>query len=611
MIDMSGSASKTGDGTTRSAPSRRPGARFERGCLTVFALPFAAVGLGTTGWLLWTLLRIALAQSWVETPAHIIEARLSGGDTHRAEARYVYVYNDQEYEGTRVSFYGGSDNIGAFQQDVHRELSRYAAAAAAGMAEENPSRPAGSLFRCYVNPRHPAEAVLYRNVRVGMTLFQLMFAVAFSAAGFGLLFGSRIAARLARKKEARARQFPGEPWKWRDDWACGVLRADRSASRALLIFAIVWNAIAFPSALIAVPEGLKEENRAVLFVLIFPAVGIVVAVLALRELARSRRFGGATLRLATVPCVIGGKLAGVIQLPTKVQAESGFRLKLACTQTVTTGSGKNRHTVENVIWEDEQLLAVDAIRDPASTALPVLFAIPFDQPQTDPEASAPIAWRLEVSARNPGVDLSVRFELPVFMTPESSPDFTLDRTPIQPYLAEIDPRRELREAGVRLDETVRGTAFIFPPARFIGQAVFITIFALVWTGAVAGMLIARAHHNGPPLIFPIVFGFFDVFILWGFLDAWFGCGRIDVERGTLRWRKGLFGFGSRGEAGAGKPIELVVVAGSQSGTTRRYNVALAGPAWRHTPIGRELPGKRAAEILMAEVSRALRGSPSA
>ena len=594
---------------SRNAP---PAARmlrpaFGRGCLTVFALPFAAVGAWTGIWMITILVRIALAQSWEETPARILEAGLEGDDSVRATARYTYTFGGQAYTGTRVSFYNVADNIGSFQRDVHQELSRHVAPAgpdAAEALERDPRAPAGPLFRCYVNPHQPAEAVLYRAVRVPMLLFQLVFTLAFGGVGFGLLFGSRLAARRAARTAARARQFPGEPWKWRDDWAAGLLRADRSSARFLTFFALFWNAVSWPLAYFAVRDGVAQGHRIALLALLFPLVGSGLAVAALREFLRVRRFGGATLQLATQPGVIGGKLAGLVRIPAKIRPRAGFHLRLICVRRVTSGSGEDRRTDEVTVWEHEQVLATDALKDPTQTALPVLFAIPYGQPPTDPDSPTPVLWRLEVSAQNPGLDLRVRFELPVFVTAESAPDFQLDDAPLQPYRAAIDPGTELRTARVRIEQTARGTIFHFPPARFPGQALAVTLFALIWTGVVAGMAYARVKGNGPPWFFVGIFGFFDVFILWGFLDAWLGCGRIEVDRGVLRWRKGLFGLGSRGEMPAGQPLVLEVVRGAQSGNALRYHVAVRRPDGRSTKISREMPDQRSAEILQAELLRA-------
>jgi len=372
-----------------------------------------------------------------------------------------------------------------------------------------------------------------------------------------------------------------------------------------LVLAGFWNLISFPLVICIVPNALRDGQYIALLALIFPGIGVVLGIWAARETARRILFGDASLALVTVPGVIGGKLAGVIRLPRKVQAADGFHLTLKCARTVTTGSGDDRKTQEHVLWEDAQTIVVDAEKDPTRTAIPVLFAVPHDQPESDPDSAGPVAWRLELSASNPGIDLAVRFEVPVFRTLESSASFRLDDRPIRPFLARADPLEALRAEKIRVEQTPGGAVFGFPPARLLGQAIGMTVFALIWTGVVVGMFVARAHGSGPPLFFALLFGFFDILIVWGFVDSWIGTGRIEIDGGTLRWQRGILGLGSRGEFGKAGIRELLAVAGSRVNNNQRYAVVVVDSFGRRRKISRELTSRRAADTLIAELRRAL------
>jgi hypothetical protein len=461
------------------------------------------------------------------------------------------------------------------------------------------------MFRCFVNPHRPEEAVLYRNVRIPMLLFQSVFALVFGGVGFGLIIGSFVSTKSSKKKNALAGQFPSEPWKWRADWAAGVIRTDRKAAIFSVCFATFWNLISFPIAFFILPQAMKSGQHAAFFVLLFPLVGTGLAIWAVREIAEVLRFGKAVFRMASVPGVIGGKLAGIIQLPQKLQTADGFHVRLKCTRTVTTGSGKNSNTEEQILWEETQDIATDAAKTPGETAIPVLFGISYNEPPTDPGASSPIAWRLEATAKNPGIDLAIRFEVPVFKTPESSPHFKLDDSAIRPFLGKSDPLADLRADRVHVRQTPQGTAFIFPTARFWGQALFVTLFAIIWTGAVVGMVIARKHGDGIPLLFPIVFGFFDIFIIYGFFVCWLGTGRVEIDRSTLRWKRGMLGIGKNRALPAADIRDFDAVRGSQSGNNIRYAVAVTDKAGRQQKISCEFSSKRAAEAMIAELRRTL------
>ncbi len=87
----------------------------------LFALPFAAVGVGALFWSGWTLLEWREIAGWAPVPAEIIEADLeehtdSEGDT-TYEATAIYRY---EYAGTPVR---GHTRCGRHGQRQHRSFS--------------------------------------------------------------------------------------------------------------------------------------------------------------------------------------------------------------------------------------------------------------------------------------------------------------------------------------------------------------------------------------------------------------------------------------------------------------------------------------------------------
>jgi len=157
------------------------------GCLILFSLPFAAVGIGMAVWNCMTVLKHGEMRSWAEAPATIKRAELKvdhdgdGGTTYEAVADYEYDFQGQHFTGHRISIHGGSDNVGSFQHDAYRELKAH-------LDQKQP-------FHCYINPASPADAVLYRDLRGEMVLFTTLFACVFGSAGLGLLTGAIVASR--------------------------------------------------------------------------------------------------------------------------------------------------------------------------------------------------------------------------------------------------------------------------------------------------------------------------------------------------------------------------------------------------------------------------------
>jgi len=543
-----------------------------------------------------TLFRSVSAQGWERVPCRIesVESRAgSEGNSSETEATYTYEIRGKEYTGSRVSFHGGGDNIGRFQHRVYDELQRH--------------RQEGEPFTAYVNPDNPEEAVLYPNVRWEMIVIYMVFGLVFGGVGFGLMFGSIWAGKKVKREEARQREMPTEPWRWKEEWATGEIKSSNKGGMiGILIFATLWNLVAIPvGILVLVDEVIGSGNKGALFVLIFPAIGILLILWVIRMAIQCRKFGTSVFRMAGIPGVVGGKLAGVITVPVHVTPEDGFHLSLHCVRRRETGSGKNRSTSESIVWEDERTMRGELFpNDPTRSAVPVLFAIPFDAQQTDESDSRnQIVWRLRIKAKVPGVDYEAKFDVPVFRTPESSSGFVLDESSIQPFVAERDPREGLRRAGVVMTQRGAGTTeFHFPPARALGSAVVLTVFAIIWTGAVVFMIMKKA-----PILFPIVFGFFDVLIILGLLDMWFSANRITISRDGIRVRGGLLAMGKEQFVDAGRIEDMKPGKGMQSGNQVFYSIKLSRRGGKDLTLGKYIRGRRLAESVIDVMKAALEG----
>lgn len=212
----------------------------------------------------------------------------------------------------------------------------------------------------------------------------------------------------------------GEPWLAREEWAQRRIR-DESARMAgcVLGFAVVWTIISsgIAATIIAQSGGLGDA----IFVLIFPVVGLVLIGVGSYLLLRRRRFGIPVLELATLPGVPGETFAGLVRTRATFDPEGGFRVRLRCVRRRETGSGKNRRTDEDTLWEHEEIMP-GATRQADGIAIPVAVPLPADVPETDERNSSDkVIWRLEVHAAVPGIDFKGQFEVPVFRLSSGGP----------------------------------------------------------------------------------------------------------------------------------------------------------------------------------------------
>ena len=313
--------------------------RAGSGCLMLFALPFAAVGVAAFAWSAWTLLEWREAAGWAPVPAEIVAVDLEehtdseGDTTYETTATYRYDYEGTRYSGSRVAIDTGADNIGRFQQRLFEELRA--------------ARDARNPVIAYVDPGDPSRAVLNRELRPGLFALKGIFALLFGGVGFGLLFGTRYAAKKIAAEENLRGRFPAEPWRWKTEWANGRISSPaRTTAYVAIAFAVLWNLISLPAALI-VPGEVADGNNAAALALLFPLIGAGLAAWAIRSWLQLKRFKVPTLILQRLPVALGGRLKGTIRVESQVPVTADFGLELECVETRTMRRGKNRRTEES------------------------------------------------------------------------------------------------------------------------------------------------------------------------------------------------------------------------------------------------------------------------
>ena len=418
-------AEDTGTRPARPKAKNKGGTKF----LIFFGIPFALVGLVMVYLVSRALIDRSRMQSWAEVPAQIEHAALETHDdsdstTYKAVARYTYEFAGRTYTGTRVGLVGGSDNLGSYQQTKAAELKAY--------------MESGKPFRCYVDPEDPSESILYPELRFfHLAMFSLM-ALLFGGAGFGMMIGGLAANRAAKRESRHSAKHPDQPWLWKADWAAGTIRSgSKKRLQISVLLALFWNLGSLP-VLLFIPGEIRGGNQAAWIAMLFPAIGVGLILWAARRVLIWIKYGESIFQMASVPGVIGGPLSGVARTKVHLRHADGFRVALKCLQQKTTRSGKRSTTTTTTLWEDSRVITRELLEaDFSQSAIPVQFAIPFNLAATSPPGDNPkITWRLTVSAKVPGVDYSANFDVPVYKTAKSSPDFQLDGSKMAGFLRE-------------------------------------------------------------------------------------------------------------------------------------------------------------------------------
>jgi len=548
--------------------------------VSIFGLVFALIGLGIGVFFAKGAFDVLAARDWEPVEARLLSVDLQSNHdsdsatTWRVIAEYEYSWRGERMISDRVDLHAGADNLGDYHHDTYGRLNR--------------ALQAGESVTAWVDPDNPSRVVLDRDMRWGRLAFGMLLALAFGGAGLGVMLWGRRAGRAQKKRDARRELHPGEPWMWVDKWRTPEIAGQARSTMWLAIgFAAIWNLVSLP-ILFLVPGEVADGNTAALVGLLFPLVGVGLIVWAVREVIRHRRYGASTLVLETHPVPLAGRLRATLNIPARLQARE-VQLQLACINRYVSGSGKNRSTRENVLWEDKQRSMTRSGGGPGQTAARIEMRLPAGQPVSSEENPRNrIIWRLTATSEEPGVDYKAVFELPVFDTGEQASDSDEGDASAAVFEAE-----DWRETGVIHDHAAGGQRFVFPRYRLLGAGLGMMFAALVFTGAGAGMMLL-----GGMWIFGGIFAAVGLLLVWGAITMLFQRSEIVVGNGRLRWRHGVFGRWQEVEAGALKSID--VKRGGSVGSDLYYRIEIE--RWGQegkTAVAGWIPGERPSRALVA------------
>lgn len=254
-----------------ATPISRVAAKGKYGLVAFFAI-FAIVGLAILYPLgIRPIARTLNAKSWVEVPCKVLRGDVRShdsddGTTYSVYILYSYEHNGQTYKSDRYDFIGGSSSG---YRGKARVVAQYE-------AMPNPT--------CYVNPKHPSEAVLKRGFHAKL-LFAL-FSLPFICVGIG---GIYCILRRWRRSASVATAWMPKSRRGTPDNDVSVLRpvdpgsvvlrpkhSPRGKLVAVILFALFWNGIVSVLVL-QVVGGFRQGHPSwamTLFAVPFVAVGL-------------------------------------------------------------------------------------------------------------------------------------------------------------------------------------------------------------------------------------------------------------------------------------------------------------------------------------------------
>lgn len=525
-------------------------------------------------------------QQWSEAPAVIIEVNQPPRKRTRLTVKYEYEYSGTVYQGSTLSVYGLIDNDSDLRKRRREQIKgRHAS---------------GRSLPCYVNPADPKQSVLYRDLDITSTIVPATMAVFFMGIGGGLLvaayFGWRNSQRFARCRQ----RWPDQPWLWNEAWANKLVPSSNKVSMYTTIVLAVYVNWFTLLGLMVLPKALATQGAGALMFLICPlTVGGPVAALAVWQVWRWRKFGQATFRMRHVPGVVGGTLAGVVRTGVKVNAEEGFHVSLICSHRSASGRGSSR----SMEWQDHYLTHRDmTAKNPRSTAIPILFEIPFSANPTTMLGPRRYRWQLDVQAELEGLDYSASFSVPIFKTEKSAAGFRLDEKVFSRFGILRGEGGRALEKEVSIDSTFGGkTRFTFPgrvKGMGISLAVGFAIFLLLSLVFLLQGLICLAV--------PVIGA--TTALWYALMNVWYWHSVVEVEPHRIRVTYGRLGHEKSKSLRTDEIESIEPKRGVWSTGHVFYNIVLTTTGGKQYTLAKRISGVSRTRQVIRRIEQALEGN---
>jgi hypothetical protein len=281
----------------------------------------------------------------------------------------------------------------------------------------------------------------------GVCLLMVFFAV-------GLLLiavPQHILRRTQAAKKALA-EHPNEPWLARPDWASGRMRlSSRAPFWASSIFALMYFLIVLPGAMV-----LAQNKAAAWFIYtVTGLIGIVLLVF-VRVAWMNRKWNRSELEILTLPGIIGGPFEAVAHIPEVLSADTKYLVRLECVQAYRhTDTSKGSAKTFQILWSKE-VSVVRGLSGGSEGALTLPISIGIDYKCLPTDSSKFRCWKLSISPKELIQSREAVFEVPVYRTELSDPNYIHDDAPVLPFVGKTGPEEVLQKLGCISESIVGG-----------------------------------------------------------------------------------------------------------------------------------------------------------
>lgn len=272
------------------------------------------------------------------------------------------------------------------------------------------------------------------------------------------------------------------PWLKEKNWKNGsIVSSARNSFHWLLFFAVAWNLFSFPIAWFAIGDiypGMDVDHLdPVLFVLIFPLVGLLLLPPLIKSYRQWKAFGVIPLTLDPYPGGIGSEVGGFLDINHMGwRRKSEFVVTVSCIQHRISGSGKNTSHHQDIIWQKQ----ADCEYDTTAGGIRLKFLAQIDESLPESESvrsNRYHRWVVRVTGTNPEtrVKLAREYDIPVFRQEQP----VRSRIRVLQKTQKLD-RESISNKQIVIDDDLHQLTFYYPASRRSGAGAVLLFIALAF-----------------------------------------------------------------------------------------------------------------------------------
>ncbi len=412
---------------------------------------------------------------------------------------------------------------------------------------------------------------------------------------------------------------PHRPWEENPDWINGRINSTAASSMRLLsFFTVLWNLISIPVSWFALQDIGFAWPDPTWLVLLFPAVGLILALSAAAQYLQWKKFGRLNLTLDPFPGSVGGEVGGYLDIPLPFGDKHSISVVLNCVHvhySRNSKGGRTRH--ETVEWRRQAAFQTE----PAAVGTKLKFLVPVDPglPDSEQPSDSHHQWVIRVHIDRPGIDLDRDFIIPVFDTGQALQSRL--RISGSKWLQEPEiPRRVARI-------TQRGSelGLYYPSSRGRGMGTGLFLFGLIFAAA-GGFLNYQLYESIVALsqdgmLFQVgilglmapVFSLIGLLLTLAGLYTMLNSLAVRIHPAGIETTRRILGIPLRRDLKPGEihSIARKITAQSGQGSKGRvfYTISALTHSGRRVILGDGIKGQPVADHILALIEDAVPGDP--